>query len=149
MASQMVSKGTIPPLVRQQKHGPEGTLFLLLLGRLEFLQVQVLKLVSDESSLLNETILPSFIFSVSLLKLKTILKHNMNLYVKGPYLRQLSEKLTLAIPSSYLRKMNQMIAHQTQDLYWFTHVGYPSLVGVMLLFLYSYARLSRLLLLAT
>ena len=34
----------------------------------------------------------------------------------------MSEELAPAIPSSYSRKMNQMVAHETQGLYWFRHV---------------------------
>jgi hypothetical protein len=41
----------------------------------------------------------------------------------------LSEDLAPAIPSSYSCKINQMVAHETQDLYWFRHVRFPSLVG--------------------
>ena len=36
--------------------------------------------------------------------------------------------------------MNQMVAYETQDLYWFRHVGCPSLVGgdaVLLVFVCS------------
>ena len=43
--------------------------------------------------------------------------------------RYLSEDLAPAIPSSYSCKMNKMVAHETQDLYWFRHVRCPSLVG--------------------
>lgn len=35
---------------------------------------------------------------------------------------KLSKDLTSAIPRSYSRKMNQMIAYEIQDLYWFRHV---------------------------
>jgi hypothetical protein len=40
-----------------------------------------------------------------------------------------SEDLASIIPSNYSRKMNQMVAHETQDLYWFRNVGCPSPVG--------------------
>jgi hypothetical protein len=39
-----------------------------------------------------------------------------------------SEDLALAIPSSYLGKKNLMVAYETQDLYWFRYMAYPSLV---------------------
>ena len=41
----------------------------------------------------------------------------------------MSKDLAPAIPSSYSSKKNLMVAHKTQDLYWFKHVGCPSLVG--------------------
>jgi hypothetical protein len=50
-----------------------------------------------------------------------------------------SEDLAPAIPSNYSRKKNQMVAHETQDLYWITHVRCRSLVGGDLVLLYSYA----------
>ena len=40
--------------------------------------------------------------------------------------RYLLEDLAPVIPSSYSCKMNKMVAHETQDLYWFRHVRYPS-----------------------
>ena len=43
--------------------------------------------------------------------------------------RYLLKDLAPAIPSSYSCKMNKMVAHETQDLYWFRHVRCPSLVG--------------------
>jgi hypothetical protein len=39
------------------------------------------------------------------------------------------EDLAPAIPSSYLGKKNLMVAHETQDLYWFRYMEYPSPVG--------------------
>ena len=52
----------------------------------------------------------------------------------------MSKDLAPAIPSSYSSKKNLMVAHKTQDLYWFKHVGCPSLVGgdaASLVFVYS------------
>jgi hypothetical protein len=43
--------------------------------------------------------------------------------------RYLSEDFALAIPSSYSCKINQMVAHETQDLYLFRHVRCPSPLG--------------------
>jgi hypothetical protein len=38
-------------------------------------------------------------------------------------------ELASAIPSSYSRKTYQMVAHEIEDLYWFSHDACPSPVG--------------------
>ena len=40
-------------------------------------------------------------------------------------LSYLSGELAPTVPSSYSRKMNQMVIHKIQDLYWFSHVECP------------------------
>ena len=55
-------------------------------------------------------------------------------------LSYLSGELAPTVPSSYSRKMNQMVTHEIQDLHGFRHVECPSPIGgdaVLLVFVCS------------
>ena len=79
------------------------------------------------------------------------LKHNVNLNVKGPYLaRQLSYYLALVMPSNVIAQMDP--DGSTRDTRIYTSLRHGGMLNptpvVRLLFLYSYAQLQGLLLLA-